>query len=127
MAYMKIWSGRVGFREVVRFLVRNEGLKWFQKIYQLWNDHVHILLCLRGQRARPNEMPGFDINSGSPYSERPSTAHRDDATNKQTEAGLQELDSDKNMPESVDKEVWARFCGYRRQKVGAVVLKCFPV
>ena len=78
---------------------------------------ISLLLLCRGQKARGADTPIYDPSSGNPFGDRPSTARQRNAALRGVEVALRDLDSDRNCPDGVDRDVWNRLCNYRRQKV----------
>ncbi|ELU02415.1 hypothetical protein CAPTEDRAFT_160880 [Capitella teleta] len=79
--------------------------------------YVDQLYKLFRRRPRGTDTPVFDPSSGNPFSERPSTAHLNEASKGMLETAMVDLDKDINCPEGLDISVWERMCLYRRQKI----------
>ena len=82
-----------------------------------FNNKIIISHHHRGQKVRGGDTPIYDPTSGNPFSERPSTAHLNDASKTALEHAMADLDKDTNCPEGVELSVWHRMCTYRKQKV----------
>ena len=57
------------------------------------------------------------MDSGSPFSPRPTSSRAHSAAARTLEKAMVELDDEQHMPEGVDTAVWQRLVDARKQKV----------
>jgi regulator of replication initiation timing len=78
--------------------------------------YKHFRKRPRGQKAKILDA-AYDASSANPFSDRPSTAKRNEEAQRALDAAVHELDT--HLPENmtVDPTVWERLCQYRREKI----------
>lgn len=76
----------------------------------------HFFSC-RGQKAKTYESQAYDTASSYPFSDRPSTARRNEEARYALNQAMAELNQEKNIPEGVDNQSWEHLCAYRMEKI----------
>lgn len=71
----------------------------------------------RGQKAKTYESQAYDTASSYPFSDRPSTARRNEEARYALNQAMAELNQEKNIPEGVDNQSWEHLCAYRMEKI----------